>query len=135
MALRRAALKSPLSASVRITSRRRRRPGVKYSFPARVVSASKVVAVRELPPGGGRSIPTERPTVAWNTASSEVGNRLGRARSVKEATPAGTSGIAERSASAAAFARARRLGPAGDTAANIEREMSSAKIASASVRT
>jgi hypothetical protein len=36
---------------------------------------------------------------------------------------------------AAAFARASRVGPAGEAAASIEREMSTAKIASASVRT
>jgi hypothetical protein len=72
--------------------------------------------------------------VAEKTPSSEVGNRLGRARSVNVATPAGTSGIAARIVFAAAFALSRRVGPAGEAAASIEREMSSAKIASTSVR-
>jgi hypothetical protein len=72
--------------------------------------------------------------VAANALRSDVGKRFGSSRSVKEATPAGTSGIAFRRFSAACFARASRLRPVGEAAASIDRDVSSAKNASVSVR-
>ena len=73
-------------------------------------------------------------TVAAKTLSPAVGKRWGRARSVNEATPAGASGIPARSLIAAALARSSRVGAVAEADASIEREMSIANIASASVR-
>ena len=85
----------------------------KYPCVTSSASGASVVALTFTSCGGGRSIPTARSTVASNAAVSAIGSRFGSARSVSVPTPAGTSEIAARSWTAAACARARRLGAPG----------------------
>jgi hypothetical protein len=96
-----------LSPSVITKISRLRAVGVKNRRLTIVSSASSRVAVETNEPcGGGRSMPSDRLSVATKTSSSELGKRCGRTRSVNDAIPTGTSSKADRNRSAASVARA-----------------------------
>ena len=112
-----------VSPSVRTTTSLRGTPGEKKLVPANVSRAAKVVAVAEYPLGGGRSTPTVSVRPARKSRSLLVGKTFGSTRSVIDAIPDGTSGIASRMRWAAATERASRVGPPVSDA-RIESEVS-----------
>ena len=124
-----------LSPSVRTTTSSLSRLRSEVALAANRRQRVELVAVvTRLDLGGGRSMPTDRSSVALNTSLSTPGKRCGSVRSVSEAMPTGTSGMDARSSDANTFARAIRVGDPASWRASMEREMSTTTKTSASVR-
>ena len=79
-------------------------------------------------------MPTTRSMTAPKTPASDVGKTCGRSRSVRDATPDGTSLSWRLMSTASRFARSKRVGLFSDSDASIERDVSSTNHTSVSCR-